>query len=120
MVTQAASKDIAIESDERGSYFYLKVNGHFGGSNIVEVRKAVEEALSIGHTKIALDLSGITFFDSMAVGLLTNLKKKLEEAKGLIGILNPSPAVDDILSVSGGDGFYSIYRNVTDVDFLFD
>jgi len=66
----------------------------------VEIRKVVEEAFTIGHNVIIFDLSGCEKMDSSGVGMCLNLWKKLSSQNGLIGFLNISEDVQDVLKIS--------------------
>jgi anti-sigma B factor antagonist len=112
-------KKIEIQEEDKGRYYYLKANGYLSSTNILEIRKRLENALSPGRSKIALDLSGIQFIDSMGLGLLINFCRKIKDAGGTFYIVNPSPAASSIIHVSGSAKVLEIREGVTDVNSLF-
>ena len=112
-------KKIEVREEEKGLYYYIKVEGYFSSINILAVRKRLEQALSLGHSKIALDLSGIQFIDSMGLGLMINFCKKIKDAGGIFYIVNPSPAVSNIINVSGSARVLEIRAGVIDFNSLF-
>ena len=73
------SSNIKIETDERGLFFNIKLIGSLSGVNVVQLRKTFEFTQEIGHTKIGLDLSEVDFIDSMGIGIVMNIFKKLKE-----------------------------------------
>ena len=94
-------KNMNIEADERGTYYLIKLSGHFGGKNILKLRKSIEEALEIGHSRIGLDLSEVEFIDTMGIGTMVNINKRIIDLEGVFGIINPSEVVRRLLEQAG-------------------
>jgi anti-sigma B factor antagonist len=112
-------KKIQIQEEEKGTYYYIKAKGHFSSINILEVRRPLEYALSIGHTKLALDLSEVTFMDSMGLGLMINFFKKMRDSGGRLVVINPSETVFNLINVSGTGKVLEIHQGITNPDTLF-
>jgi len=115
-----SDKIINVEKIEKGLYLLLKIGGAFSSMNVIKVRKCFEEALEIGHSRIALDLADVQLMDSMGVGLLVNMHKKLETEHGLLAIINPSDFVEKVLQASGLERVLEIHRYMENPDSLFD
>ncbi|OGJ92466.1 MAG: hypothetical protein A2487_00715 [Candidatus Raymondbacteria bacterium RifOxyC12_full_50_8] len=115
-----ADSPFVLKPEERGTYYLLTISGPFTAHHVLAVRKAFEAALAIGHTKMAFNLSGVDFLDSVGLGLLVNMKRKLDAAAGMFGIINPSQVVIDILDVSSTDQYLTVYRDVKNPDTVFD
>ena len=115
-----ATKNIQVEQDERGSYYFIKVNEYFSSINVVDVRKAFEFALEIGHNQIALDLSEVVYMDSMSMGLILNINDRLKKQEGKLVVVNPNTVAEDILNLSDASRFLEIHHNVENVDIVFD
>ena len=101
-----------IKSEERGTYFFVQIKGGFIARHILTARKTIEQAIEIGHTRIVLDLSEVEFLDSMGIGLMVNLNKRLKENSGRFIVINPSDVAWDIIEVSGTENYVQIIRNV--------
>ena len=117
--TGMEDKKIEIREEEKDRYYFIKAKGYFSSTSILEIRKRLEDALSLGHLKMAMDLSEIQFIDSVGLGLLINFCRKMKDAGGIFCIVNPSPAVSNIIHVSGAAKVLDVRQGVTDVNSLF-
>jgi anti-anti-sigma factor len=57
---------------------------------------------------LVLDLSGLTFVDSQGVNLLVNVHRVLQQAGASLTISRPSPAVRNILELTGVDTYFDV------------
>lgn len=110
---------LTVDSTEKGTFFLVRVKGRLIAKHILTVRRTLEQAMDIGHTRIALDLALVDYMDSMGIGLIVNFNKKIRAADGRLFIVNPSPVASDIIEVSGTDAFLDVRRDVKDPDQLF-
>jgi len=63
-------------------------------------RAATEPLLdAVGQTQLQLDLSGVTYIDSSALGMLLVLREKAETRSMTVALVKPSPCVIAILKV---------------------
>jgi len=63
-------------------------------------RTATDPLLDLaGLTQLQLDLSGVTYMDSSALGMLLVLREKAETRNMTVALLKPSPCVIAILKV---------------------
>ena len=63
-------------------------------------RDATEPLLNaVGQSRLQLDLSGVTYMDSSALGMLLVLREKAETRNMTIALVKPSPCVIAILKV---------------------
>lgn len=112
--------DVQIQTDERGTFFFIKVNGAFCARNVIEIRKSFEDALSLGHTRFALDLSGVLQLDSTGLGLIINFNKTLIKQEGKLMVVNPSQNARNAFEVSSTFKWLQICDNIDNIDTLFD
>jgi len=115
-----SAQDVTIKADERGTFCSIKVSGAFCARNVIEIRKSFEDALALGHSKIALDLSGVVQLDSTGLGLLINFNKTLIKQQGLLLIVNPGHEAKNAFEVSNTDKWLQIRENIDNIDTLFD
>jgi anti-anti-sigma factor len=80
----------------------------------IESREVLEQAIDRLEqgpvVDLVIDLSGVTFVDSQGVSLLVHLHRVLQEAGASLTLVQPSPAVRNILELTGID----TYIDVTD------
>ncbi|MFH0921029.1 MAG: STAS domain-containing protein [Fibrobacterota bacterium] len=112
--------DVQIQADERGTFFYFKVSGAFCARNVIDIRKHFEDAQGLGHSKFALDLSGVIQLDSTGLGLIVNFNKTLIKQEGVLLIVNPSNEARNSFEVSNTCKWLQIRDNIENIDALFD
>jgi anti-sigma B factor antagonist len=115
-----SAQDVQIQTDERGTFYLIKVSGAFCARNVLEIRGHFEDGVSLGHTKFALELSGVTQLDSTGLGLIINFNKTLIKQKGQLLIVNPSSDARNAFDVSSTNRWLQICDNIDNIDSLFD
>jgi anti-sigma B factor antagonist len=80
----------------------LKVTGvaELAAPDASQARDAIVSALQPDHTTLLLDLSSATFLDSSGLGALISLHKRMRARNGVLRLLNPAPAVMQILELT--------------------
>ncbi len=91
----------AIEKEEKGIFFLIRVTGDFNIKSIRAVRECVEEADTIGHVYIAFDLRKTAFVDSSGIGLIMNVHKKLMAKQGSVYLVGIPSSISETIRVSG-------------------
>ena len=119
MAKDADDRFFKIENEARARCTLVRITGRLASKNILSARKALEEALTGGQTRICLDLSAVEYMDSMGIGLLVNFSKKVKGAGGSLVLANLSPTAADIIKVSGTGSFLEIHAGLTDPDQAF-
>ncbi|HLH54940.1 MAG TPA: STAS domain-containing protein [Verrucomicrobiae bacterium] len=82
-----------------------------GEANAKAFRDWVRGALKKGHRNIEVDLSQTTFVDSSGLGALIALQKTAVSRKGKLLLLNPQPAVRQIIQLTRLDNFFEIVNS---------
>ena len=106
---------MAVDGDDRGAHYLVRVGEEFSIRNLLEVRSLVDEALREGHSNIVFDMSACISMDSSAIGLVLNLHKKCVEKGGGSGFLNPLSAIRDIISIAGVEDMIRIYESEDEI-----
>jgi anti-anti-sigma factor len=75
------------------------INAHFEGQNIIlgeeAATEAVEELSKLAGASVVLNLAGVIYLDSAALGKFVLLQKNLQVAGGRLVLCGLSPAVHD-------------------------
>ncbi len=71
-----------------------------------EIAGVVRTALDAGYTRLALDLSQVTFMDSQGLNALIGGRNEVLAAGGSLVSRDPSPAVCRVLELTGLDGIF--------------
>ena len=78
----------------------LSIEGRFVLDECEALKKAVLTALTPAVTTVVVDLSKTDFIDSAGLGTLVGIKIKCNQIKARMTLVNPSPAVEDVLTIS--------------------
>jgi anti-sigma B factor antagonist len=70
------------------------------GSGDVKLRELIQQALDTGHSKIVLDLAGVTAIDSSGIGEMVACYTTVTKRDGELKLLRLSPKINDILQVT--------------------
>lgn len=106
----------SVEKEERGSFFVVRVAGEFSVRTLRDIRDAIEEALTVGHTHIGFDLSQTEFIDSGGIGLIMNTYKRMAENGGTPSLVAISESLEDIIETSGIRQILPVYSDLDDLE----
>lgn len=106
----------AIDREERGLYFLIRINGDFSVRSLATIRKIVEEAMTIGHVSVAFNLSKVTFIDSSGIGLIMNIYKKLQEKGGAVYLISVSNDIRGAINTTGMLQLIKEYKSEQEAD----
>lgn len=86
-----------------GGSLYIFLSGELDEYNAAAARGRADELIEANAAceRVILDLSGVRFMDSTAIGFLIGRYKKLKRAATPMYIQSPDFAADKILSMSG-------------------
>ena len=66
-----------------------------------ELKAAINEAIDEGTTTLVVDLSGVTFIDSTAIGVLMATRERLRRSGGALELICGDPNVLRVLEIVG-------------------
>ncbi|KPL09491.1 hypothetical protein AMJ85_06545 [candidate division BRC1 bacterium SM23_51] len=78
----------------------VRVEGRFVLDECDPLKKAVSAALSPAVSHVLVDLSKTEFIDSAGLGTLVSVKIRANQTDGRMTLIDPSPAVEDVLLMS--------------------
>jgi anti-sigma B factor antagonist len=73
-----------------------------------ELRRRLFELIDGGSVQLVLDLSGTTFIDSTALGVLIGATKRLRPRDGRLVIVNVEPSIQRTLRITGLDRIFTL------------
>jgi anti-anti-sigma factor len=92
---------IQILSDDKGSFLLLRIKGELSERTAVYFKqKVTSEIEEKGHKNIVIDCSDCDYINSVGIGSLSAVAKKLSDIGGTLGILKPNPQIRDVLNVA--------------------
>ncbi len=103
---------MAVESlQEGGQVAVVKVSGELDAYLAPQVREQVEKALQ--NTKwLLIDLSEVTYIDSVGLGIMVGAAKQATEAGGDIAVVASKPAVVRVFEISGTKDLLNVVETV--------
>ena len=93
--------------DERTTV--IAVEGELDLSTAPQLKWRLVDALDQGRSAIVVDLAGVTFMDSTALGVLVGVRRSLDVGARL-GVVCTEPNVLNIFQMSGLDGAFALFR----------
>ena len=79
----------------------LRVEGDFDSESVPSVRDAMDAALSDGYDSIVLDLEGVEYMDSSALGFVIWADRRLQPVSGTLALAGANADVARILELAG-------------------
>ena len=73
-----------------------------------ELQDRIDSAIEGGAERIVVDLSGVTFVDSMALGVLLGAVNRLRRRGGIVRLVVPSPDLRRIFEISHLDQVFAL------------
>jgi len=105
--------NIRLTVDERGSFILIKIHGELSERTATQFKnRALAEIDEHGHKHMVVDCSECDYMNSVGIGVLSMIGKKLQDIGGRLGLIDPSDAVRDVLSVTSNDPFIKEYKSL--------
>jgi anti-anti-sigma factor len=92
----------------------IQLGGEMDLAGTTSVEKKLASRVTGEKIGVILDLSEVTFLASIAVRLIITTAKSLNSRGGRLVILNPLPAVRDVLEITGVMQVIPSYSNLED------
>jgi anti-sigma B factor antagonist len=89
-----------IGTSTRGAATVLSVRGDIDISTAPQLLRALAELVGPARECLILDLSGVAFLDSSALGALVGAQKEIAAAGGLLTVVCSNPKVLRIFSIT--------------------
>lgn len=89
-----------VDVSKKGKVTILKCVGSLDADNIVAFKKRAYEIFDSGESNFVLDASEIDFVDSMGLGVLISLLRRVKQKDGDIKIASLTPDVKTIFEIT--------------------
>ncbi len=93
--------DLELERDDRTEACIVRLTGEMDIATVPDIQDALEGAIDTGCRQAVLDLAGVTYIDSSALGLLVWLDHELAPHEGRVVMVGANADVSRILELSG-------------------
>ncbi len=102
--------------EERGFYAYIKLPKEFNISTIGPLRDAINDSIEKGHTHVVFDFEQVHLINSIGLGIINNLHKKLKSRNGGIFLIGIQGEVRTFLETTNVLRMLPEYRSIEEVE----
>jgi anti-sigma B factor antagonist len=95
------AEEIVTTLDQRGRSTTVALHGEIDVLTVDQVRMALATALAAHPHELVIDLTDLTFIDSTGLGALITGFQRARDAGARFRLAHPTPAVRQILVLSG-------------------
>jgi anti-sigma B factor antagonist len=95
------AEDLALQVERSPSYTVVRATGFLDISTSPRLREKLLELASTAPRHLLLDLGGIEFLDSSALGVILHVWKLLNAEEATLAVVSPQPRISKIFEVTG-------------------
>jgi anti-sigma B factor antagonist len=106
--------DIAPRDRKQGVWSVIEVAGELDLSNVSDLEARLAEQLRV-DPHVAVDLSGVTFMDSSALGALVGALKRAREHDGDVILVGAGGSPRRVLEITGLDKAFTLVASLSDL-----
>lgn len=94
------------------SALVVKIEGELDQHSAVELRRSLDERISLGCDNLVFDLGRLEFMDSSGIGVIIGRYKNVTALGGRAAIAAAKPQVERIIRLSAIDKIIPLYKDV--------
>lgn len=108
-----------VEITEKDKYYLIKLYGKFVGEDETEyLEKKLESFAKTKLNNVIIDFSEVTYFSSIAIGILLKMDDLYTKYNGKIILTNIPEVISNILSITKVARILNIARNLDEAEYL--
>lgn len=100
---------------KKGDVAVIKVEGSLDADSVAAFRQKMDSVFEKGTVKFAFDMSKLSFVDSMGLGSMISLLRRVRENKGDVKIFGLKNEVKDIFEITRLSKLFDIFASEEDV-----
>lgn len=102
-----------IKIEDKENYRIMYLNGEYiGGEETEKLSDALKKAAQAENNRLVLDLSGVTFLNSMALGVLLSANALFHKQNGKVVLCNPSDYLKTIFETTKLSLIFTIDKTI--------
>jgi anti-sigma B factor antagonist len=101
-------QDFQIEERSGGSTPVIAVSGEIDVATAPQLRECLHRVVAAGNSTVIVDLLGVTFLDSTALGVLVGALKRCREQGGDLHVVIADPRIVKIFEITGLTNVFTI------------
>jgi anti-sigma B factor antagonist len=100
--------EFAITEQASDTHHVVAVRGEIDLFTAPELKQVLTDAIEGGERRVVVDLSGVSFLDSTALGVLIGTVKRLRSRGGALALVNTDPTIAKTFEITGLDQIFTI------------
>ena len=109
-VASATAGTAQIGSDA----FVVSVSGELDLSSVEPLERELDSVIGRGALRVIVDLTGVTFIDSVSLGVLVRDAKRLRSNGGTCVVVVDDPRIRRVFAITGLDRIFVIERSLAE------
>ena len=109
-----------IKVEKKGDVAILHCSGSLDADTVALFKKRTNELYDGGMTKFVLETIKLSFIDSMGLGAMISLLRRVREKSGDVKILGLSREVNEIFEITRLNKLFDVCKDVDDACKKFD
>ncbi len=101
-------QEFHIEEKTAGALPVVTVSGEIDVATAPQLRECLHRVIADGGSTVVLDILGVTFLDSTALGVLVGALKRCRELGGDLHVVVADPRIIKIFEITGLTNVFSI------------
>ncbi len=114
------AEDVTLETEELRSHTVVRATGYLDVSTSPRLREKLLEVIATAPRVVLLDLGGIEFLDSSALGVILNGWKRVQADGGVLAVISPEARITKIFEITALNLSIKVYSSLdearTDLD----
>jgi anti-sigma B factor antagonist len=106
-------KEPVLGVERQGDACVVKLGGELDLYNASQIREALGGACDDSPARVVVDLSGVDFIDSTALGVLIEARTRLENRRAFL-LAAPGLETRRALEISGLDRHFTVHESVSE------
>jgi len=107
--------DLQIEIVEKDNWQILKIKSELNIKNSYKLKLIVDRKIEEHKDNLLLDLSRLNYMESVGIGILIYIRKRIAEVKGECKFLIPSRRIRKLINMINLDKYFEIYDNINEI-----
>lgn len=106
------AEDVALESEEFRSHTVVRASGYLDVSTSPRLREKLHEVIATSPRVVLLDLGGIEFLDSSALGVILNGWKQMQADGATLAVVSPQARITKIFEITALNLSINMYASL--------
>jgi anti-sigma B factor antagonist len=107
-----ADMNLLVESRESGAWTVVEPKGEIDLYSAPVLKEQLTELVEQGRERLVVNLDGVEFMDSTALGVLIGALKRCREVGGELALAAPRETIQKVLRITGLDKVFTIHATV--------